>query len=145
MCTITADTTAPTPCQNIASMVEKARAAGAYVIVCTIPPWGIGPMASEIDDSGIRGLNINWFNFDIETAYGPVFDEAPVAGVALADFYGALAGQNEDWVELGPQSDPLIYVPANTSDGIDPDQVGAQIMTQTVQALITASHVGGAR
>jgi hypothetical protein len=145
MCMVTAATTAPTPCQNIASMVEEARAAGVYVIVCTIPPWGIGPMASEIDDSGIRGLNINSFNFNLETAYGPVFDEQPVAGAALADFYGTLAGQNEDWVELGPESDPLIYLPAYTSDGIDPGQAGGQIMTRTVQALITASHVGGAR
>jgi hypothetical protein len=60
MCMTVAETTAPTPCANIASMVSEAQNAGIYPIVCTIPPGG--PQTSVPGFS--TGLNINWFNYD---------------------------------------------------------------------------------
>jgi hypothetical protein len=131
-----------TPCQNIQTMVTNAQAAGIYVIVCMIPPWGDGPLATQIDQTNppgfdySRGGNAGWL------AYGLGFPTE--GGVTnnphLVDFYQLLS----DGGYTSPAEDAFVYLPQYTTDGVNPDAAGGQVMTQALQAAIGASKLGAA-
>jgi lysophospholipase L1-like esterase len=135
------------PCHNVVSMINLAQAAGAYVIVGTIPPWGNGPAATALANDQPVTDNMYRYNYYVYNAgHGNSGDPAVTNpnAVALVDMYGALANVT-NWWSPGP---PLItfdpYVPAYTSDGLNPSAAGGQVMTQALQAAIAASHVTGA-
>jgi lysophospholipase L1-like esterase len=137
----------PQPCHNVVYMINLAQAAGAYVIVCTIPPWGNGPAATSLANDQPVTTNMGRYNYYLYYAgHGNSGDPAVTNpnAVASVDMYGVLANVT-NWWSPGP---PLItfdpYVPAYTSDGLNPSAAGGQVMTQALQAAIAASKVAGA-
>jgi lysophospholipase L1-like esterase len=136
----------PQPCYNVVSMINLAQAAGVYVIVCTIPPWGNGPAATLLATGPVTS-NTSWYNYYLYYAgHGNSGDPAVTNpnAVALADMYGALANVTNWWSPGPPEFTFDPYVPAYTSDGLNPSAAGGQVMTQALQAAIAASGVGGA-
>jgi hypothetical protein len=127
-------------CQNIGTMVSNAEAAGVYVVISTIPPWGVGPTA--IPNWNIEN-NISQFNYNIRN-YGGYVGSGYDGKSTDVDFYGLLIG-DLGWYAQGPGEFPLDpYIPSYTTDGIDPNAAGGQVMTQALQAAIAASKVTGA-
>ena len=135
------------PCQNVVSMINLAQAAGAYVIVCTIPPWGDGPAATLLANGQPVTDNMGRYNYYVyEAANGNSGDPAVTnpKAVSLADMYGALADVTNWWTPGPPLLTFTPYVPAYTTDGLNPSAAGGQVMTQALQAAIAASNVTGA-
>jgi hypothetical protein len=119
-------------CKNIQDMIIAAKAAGIYTIVCTIPPWGDGPLAQS---NGLISVNVAVFNAN----------ETNDTGNAGVDLFGLLTGQ-PTWYAEGPgeyYEGP--YIASYTNDGINPNSAAQPLIVQAVQAAITASKVGGAR
>jgi hypothetical protein len=145
----------PDPCQNISSMVNAAITAGVYVIVGTIPPSDQGILIQSSTDA---------FNWTLATTYGPENSaqepNTPQPGIGFTDFYGALMGiQTEAWVMAGagstsnfvcqdypfqPPCVMFVYEPVFTTDGVNPNAAGGQVMTQAVETAIAASKLGTA-
>lgn len=124
-----------TACQNFIAMVQQAQAAGIYVIIGTLPPWGEGPLSDEIGSDPLRVGNIAVFDDWLETEWAN-------QGVTIADFHAALSLPGEPGVDEGAGQ---VYVPADTDDGVSPNAAGGQAMTTVAQQAITAAKVGGAR
>jgi lysophospholipase L1-like esterase len=120
----------PTPCANIQQMITEATNAGISVIVCTIPPWGQGPAATN--PSGLEMINhdgdIIDFNRVIMSMAAPAQGSQPA--VATVDMYKAL--------ETFPPGDDAyvyyyyVYYPTYTDDGVNPNSAGGQVMTQAL-------------
>lgn len=126
-------------CQNIKSMISEAQAAGIYVIVCTTLPWGAGPAAA--DNSNQHGTDISEFNIDI-IADGEPHPGTGVPGVTAVDMYALLAEPIDDYPGAMCFVDCDVYLPSYTDDGVNPNTLGGQMMTQAVQtALMTKSSV----
>lgn len=131
-------------CQNITNMVNMAEAAGIPIILGTMPPWGNGPLAEQINPQNpVDTLNhLNQFILHYGGGLPGIQPTNPPAapypaGVYVVDYHAFLAipgenGQSDDFAD----SDGDIYVASYTNDGVNPNSVGAQIMTQvTVTAL----------
>jgi hypothetical protein len=141
---------ANTPCDDILSMINEAQAAGIYVIVCDLPPWGQGPLQQQIDLADppapgyTRQTNVNWFNISLnqyEFHASPL--QPPPTG--YIDFYGTLGNAPDPiWLNEPPDTFYLSYAPEYTTDGVNPDAAAAQVMTQAVQTAITASKLRAA-
>lgn len=131
-------------CQNILSIVEQSQAAGAKVIVGTIPPFGAGPVEQDYLDMCSCDVgeevqyNQGYFN-------AAVLDSFPVGndfGVTVVDYASALqavvqAGNANIGSYLINQ-----YQPAYTDGGIDPNAAGTAVMENMINTAITALHVG---
>jgi len=120
------------PCDNVSEMVQQGQAAGAQVVVCTIPPWGYGPMQVAWDAGYVDGDGIIQV-FDIGT-----FNTAIMAIPGAVDMNKLLIDPNlvreaEAW--------PYIYNPLYTTDGVTPNAAGAQVMTTALQAAITTAGI----
>jgi hypothetical protein len=120
-------------CTNLQSMVSEVRNAGIYCIVATLPPWGVGPLSTEIGSSPIRVDNIVAFDTWIDQQIGD-------SGAAIVDFHTPLSIPGPLNTAGGG-----VYLPAYTVDGVNPDAAGGQVMTMLAQAAIVASKVGGIR
>jgi hypothetical protein len=136
------------PCDDIGSMVSLAEQAGIYAIVCTIPPWDVGPLATEIDatdpEPQDRRYNVGSFNFALRDIEYP----ANFVPVGFADFYGLLTGTSTDpnpwWEFLAEDSVDYFYDPAYTDDGVNPNTSAAQpLMVAIIQGEIAASKIHG--
>jgi hypothetical protein len=137
------------PCDDIGSMVSDAEVAGVYAIVCTIPPWGLGPTATQIDASDppaanyTREDNVGSFNFALRDIEYP----ANFVPVGFADFYGYLNGTSNDpnpWWEFESEDDvDYLYDPAYTTDGVTPTPAAQLQMVAMIQALIAKSDTHG--
>jgi lysophospholipase L1-like esterase len=131
----------PGPCQDILTMVQEIQNAGIYPIICTVPPWGNGPLQEQIDDydptttlAHRGGINTLYYYLKVQLGY-PNY-----AGMGKTDLY-AILGQ----VDLAdPNSLDGVYYTNDTTDGVNPDSSAAQILVQALQAAIAASGVGGA-
>lgn len=128
----------PSPCENVYTMVTEIQAAGIYVIVCTVPPWGDGPLQAQIDAANPTPANsiggdIGWLNWSL-------FSDHEADGTPLADLYVAL-GQNVEY--NGPAASYAPYTPSNTTDGVNPNATGISIAEQVVESAIEASKVKG--
>lgn len=128
-------------CANIMAMVNQAEIAGIPIILGTLPPWGDGPAADgfyptpTLDDLNQFILHYGGGSPGIMPQDPPI---APYPkGIYVVDYHAFLAipgedGQSDDFAD----SDGDIYVASYTNDGVLPNSVGAQIMTQaTVTAL----------
>lgn len=107
-------------CQAIVSMATEAQNAGILVVVGTLAPWGIGPLADQIGDSTERQQNIIAFNQYFSRHYQ--YNQTAGIGVGpveIADFYYGLAGEAG-----GPTYDPQY-----TDDGVTPNPSGGALMT----------------
>ena len=117
-------------CDAIPAMVAQSQAAGILTIVSTLTPWGVGPMATAIGDSGERQANIAVLNQYLSSLYERNANNGiGITPVVIADFHYQLSQPND-----GPPS--LVYVPADTTDGVDPNTAGGQVMTTTTLAAI---------
>ena len=134
-------------CGNVGSMIQEATNAGVYVIVATIPPWGDGPLASQLtpaDQGGIVNGAVGDFNSDLwysYSSYSPYSNDGTTVG--FVDFY-ALLGGLDPMENAGADGDVVPYLPADTTDGVNPDAAAGQQMVTAVQAAIAASKVGAA-
>lgn len=120
-------------------MISEVQAAGIYVIICTVPPWGDGPLQVQIDAANPTPANsiggdVGWLNWDLFS----LFHTANT--LPLADLYAAL-GQNVEY--NGPAASYAPYTPSNTTDGVNPNATGISIAEQVVESAIEASKVKG--
>lgn len=131
----------PWPCLNIQSMIQEAKSANIYLIVCAIPPWGNGPLATEINTAdppapgNSRQQNIGFYT---STLLGYAAQD-----VVLVDFYTLLSG--ESFLGQGADDIGWYYLPQYTTDGVNPNAAGAAAMVQATQTAIQHSQVGIAR
>jgi lysophospholipase L1-like esterase len=120
------------PCANIAEMVREANNAGIFVIVCTTPPWGSGPAATDngsLEADLEHEKDINEFNITIMAM--------AASNVIPIDMYALLAEPvNDQQGDTSPLTD--IYLPLYTDDGIDPNTAGGQVMTQALQKALSS-------
>jgi hypothetical protein len=117
-------------CTAIPAMVAQSQAAGILTIVSTLTPWGVGPMATAIGDSDERQANIAVLNQYLSGLYERNANNGiGITPVVIADFHYQLSQPND-----GPPSP--VYVPEYTTDGVDPDAMGGQVMTQTALTAI---------
>jgi hypothetical protein len=124
----------PTPCANIQAMVTEATNAGIKVILCTIPPWGIGPAAISFPDELQNHIaDILYLNQAI------LADAAP--GVTAVDMYSLLSTWQPG--EYG-DVDYFDYWPDYTDDGVGPNTLGGQVMTQALQTAVAAENTNQA-
>lgn len=127
-------------CGNIDSMVQEAINAGIYIIVCTIPPWGDGSLASQ--QSVVAGAVGN-FNSSTWYSYSPYSTVAKApTNVTLVDLYALLGGLSP-MQDAGLDGATVPYLPADTSDGVNPNTVGSQLIEQSIESAIEASKVKG--
>ncbi len=129
------DAGAPNSCQNIQQMAEDAEQAGIYVLVCTIPPWGGGPLAASYDSGDSaeedlqHGADIGYLNQSITSAQ--------YSKGAAVDMYSLLA-VNALGSEHGLDPATDTYISADTADGVDPNTAGGQVMTQAFQKALSS-------
>lgn len=121
-------------CANVRSMIAEATNAGIDVVVCTTPPWGAGPAATDngspaADDAHERDLSS--FNITVVT----MADSGDA--VWAVDMYALLAEPINDFPGDMCTGDCDIYLPSYTDDGINPNTLGGQMMTQAVQTALT--------
>jgi hypothetical protein len=126
----------PTPCQNIQSMITAAQAAGIDVVVCTPPPWGVGPLATDngsqvADDQHEQDMSA--FNINIIG-----MGDTSTPSVSPVDMYALLAEPIDDFPGGMCDTDCDVYLPGYTVDGVDPSAAGGTVMTQAVQTAIAA-------
>jgi lysophospholipase L1-like esterase len=125
-------------CTNLQSMIQQATSAGIKVIVGTIPPWGNGPLATQLSPSGeAAGYQYYWnqtlnYMFETETSYYPPY----FAGIPLVDYDTALA------VQVPSQNSPTGYVDGvyqsnYTTNGVDPSAAGYAVMLPLTQQAIS--------
>jgi hypothetical protein len=133
------------PCDDIGTMVSEAEQAGAYVIVCTIPPWDVGPLATQIDATSAepytRRYNVGSFNFALPGLNG----QHSVVPADFADLYGLLNDTSGDtnpwWMFVSEDDVDYFYDPAYTTDGVYPDPAAQTQIVSLIQAQITASKI----
>jgi hypothetical protein len=126
------------PANDVACMVEEAQAAGAYVVVCMIPPWGLGPLQQQIDQNDAATTisteeDIAGFYYDLYQMGYPTYQ-----GQSLVDFYEMM-----DQTPAGSQGGvdaPMEYIPADTQDGVNPAGGILQQMVTAVEGAITAAE-----
>jgi lysophospholipase L1-like esterase len=143
--------TAPTAetCTNIQQMISQAEAAGIKVILGSMPPFGSGPLATQLGGAYNQVLgyypptpDIQQFNRNLKTLF--------TYGTGFACTAGS------DWCEVSTLIDyntalgaggttPFEYNPSDTTDGIDPNAAGGAVMTNLALKAINALKVGGAR
>lgn len=131
-------------CANILAMVEQSQAAGAKVIVGTIPPFGDGTVEEDFldmcscDVGNEVQLNQGYLNNAI-LAFFPVGNDF---GVTAVDYASLL----QTFVKVGSPdigySSFNQYIPADTDGGIDPSPAGTALMESMVNTAITALHAG---
>lgn len=113
-------------CTNVEAMIGLAKAAGSFVIVCTLPITAAG---NETDSLGNQLLTANPSLSGNELIYnrnlGIVQGQPGWKEDKIVDLAGAVAGT--DW----------------TDDGATPNDAGAELFTSLIQAAIT--KIGGAR
>lgn len=135
-------------CTDITAMVQQALAAKVNVVICTVPPWGTGPMANQINPVNPAG-NLDELNQFVLYYGGGAAGEEPQdppkvaypAGISVLDVHAYLAvdgedGQSDDFAD----SDGDVYVPSYTDDGINPNTAGGQVMTTALQAALNATQ-----
>lgn len=121
-------------CNNLAAMVSQALAANCQVIVGTIPPWGNGPVSTQLDPGSIvPGLVPKW-NQHLTSSYGA--SALTASTIPVIDFDTALAQQVPE-SGSGPDIDGP-YIASYTNNGIDPNSTGYAIMVQLVLQQINA-------
>jgi hypothetical protein len=124
----------PGPCLDIADMVGEIQNAGILSIVCTVPPWGIGPLQEQLDNddsanTAARQGDIFGLNYYIVYQFGyPTYLNIG----EKFDLYGLMGG----W-------DTYAYNPQYTTDGVNPNSTAGALIVQSVQQAIQASHVNG--
>lgn len=128
-------------CQNLEAMITLAQSAGAKVIVCTIPPIGLGDLASELDPEGEGGGNQVYWNQHLVDSYGSgsVNEEIP-----LVDVDTALA------IQIPSEDSPTGYVDGSyqiqfTDNGIDPNSQGYAAILPLIQKAIAEVEAAGAQ
>jgi hypothetical protein len=111
-------------CDNTQEMVTEATNAGIKVIVCSIPPYGIGPAAvdEEIPEQFNHIADIEGYNQTI----------LAFTGITPIDMYSLLV-QNSGQVFNS-------YNPEYSTDGVNPNTLGGQVMTQALQAALAANQ-----
>jgi lysophospholipase L1-like esterase len=108
---------------NIKAMVAMAQSAGIKVVLGTIPPWGPGGLAAEVDPSPVHWANIITLNQWIRD-YG-LENRIPVA-----DYWSVLVSSNQE-----------TYIPALTFDSVHPSNQGYAVMTPLAIAAIAQAEV----
>jgi lysophospholipase L1-like esterase len=133
-------------CTNLQSMIQQAAAAGIKVIVGIIPPWGDGPLATQLDPTGQAAGNQVYWNqtlndmFVEHTSAYPAYFE----GIPLVDYDTALA------VHVASQNSVTgfvdgSYLPNLTSNGVDPNPAGYAVMLPLTQQIISTLQSGAAQ
>jgi len=123
------------PYGDVACMVQEAQGADIYIIICAIPPWGIGPLQEQIDNNNPATTtatqeDISGFYYDLSYQLGyPTY-----LGMGKVDFYTLLGGDVDN-----PTTGTRAYLPADTVDGVNPDSAATPSMVTAVQAAIQAS------
>jgi hypothetical protein len=146
-CNWTASQTLDNPCDDISAMVTQAQAAGIYVIVCTIPPWDVGPLATQIDtttpEPQTYRYNIGSFNYALLDFKEP----ANFVPIGFVDVYGLIndmTGSSDPWWEAVTEDDvEYFYDPTYTVDGVNPNSAGQQLVLAAVQTEIETSGIRG--
>jgi lysophospholipase L1-like esterase len=125
--------TVSTACQNIQAMILEAQNAGISVIVCTIPPWGMGPAATWSDDSDVNLTHVA----DIDRFNTSILADATPQVIAI-DMYTLLAVNAYDQ-QNDIDDDIYAYQPSLTADGVNPNTAGGQVMTAALQAALSVT------
>lgn len=134
------------PCTNLTAMINGALNAGTHVVLCTVPPWGSGSQADQLDpinpDDNIDELN-QWILHYAGGSPGIQPTDPPLApypqGLTVLDMHAYLAvdgedGQSDDFAD----SDGDIYVAGYSDDGINPNTAGATVMTMVAATAVQA-------
>jgi hypothetical protein len=124
-------------CQNIEAMVTKAQSHGMAIVVGTLPPLGPSAEVTKLlgysDAEYVYG-DIQELNYTILSTYGDAGKQGVLPGggpvVAAVDYHAALVDPNDP--------DEALYLPADTSDGINPSAAGAQVMVEQLEAVLKA-------
>jgi lysophospholipase L1-like esterase len=104
--------TRPDTCANIKAMVQAAEANNIIPVLGTIPPWGVGTLATQIDpDLVARNARIDAFNAWLK-------EYATEEGITLVDYHSLLCDSTGD-----------AYIPSLTIDGVHPTYPALQLMT----------------
>jgi lysophospholipase L1-like esterase len=130
-------------CLNLQSMIQQAASAGIKVIVGTIPPWGSGPLSTQLDPTGEAAGNEVFWNqtlndmFVDHTSDYPAFFE----GIPLVDYDTALA------VHVPSQNSQTgfvdgSYLPNLTTNGVDPNAAGYAAMLPLTEQVISKLQSG---
>jgi hypothetical protein len=123
------------PYGDVACMVQEAQGADVYIIICAIPPWGIGPLQEQIDNNNPATTtatqeDISGFYYDLIYQLGyPTY-----LGMGKVDFYTLLGGDVDN-----PTTGGRVYLSADTVDGVNPDSAATPSMVTAVEAAIRAS------
>jgi lysophospholipase L1-like esterase len=116
-------------CNNLQSMITQGQAAGCQIVIGTIPPWGVGPLATSLDPNSIVPDLLPKWNQHLMDSYGT--SALVPSTIPVIDFDTALAQQL-------PSTDPPMtvngpYIASYTNNGVDPNSAGYQIMVQLIQ------------
>jgi lysophospholipase L1-like esterase len=112
---LTANWVPQTTWDAFTSMIAEAKAAGIPVYIGTIPPWGAGSGATQIDPDYVdRNARVAALNAWLKSQ----------PGVTVIDYYSLLVGSNG------------LYNPAMTADGIHPNAAGYAVMTPAAEAAL---------
>ena len=120
-------------CANIKAMITEAVNAGIQVIVCSTLPWGAGPAAT---DNGSPAAD-NQHGEDISDFNVTVLGDAVPNLVQAVDMYAILAEPIDDYPGDMCEVNCDVYLPSYTDDGVNPNTLGGQMMTQAVQTALT--------
>lgn len=120
-------------CANLDAMVTMAQAAGIKVIIATPPPWGNGPLATQLGNQAGTVVNGNEQFLCQSLRYRPQFNPL-YAGVPLVDYNQVLSGGGEG-------GSP--FLPNLTDNGVDPNAAGYALMTPLAETAIGTLKVGG--
>lgn len=134
------------PCASLSGIVTAANAIGTFVILCTVPPWGDGPLADQLDpvnpNDNLGSLN-QWMLHYGGGSPGIQPTDPPIApypaGMTVLDVHALLAvngedGQSDDYLD----SDGDVYIASYTVDGVNPNTAGAQVMTNAAATAVAA-------
>jgi hypothetical protein len=120
-------------CQNLSAMLSMANAAGIKVVLGTIPPFGVGPLAQQLSPNGQGTFEQFYWNRSLQLW--------PLDGTShadrIVDYSTALANPATIKDDSGPS-----YQPNLTDNGVDPDAAGYQVMIAQAQAAIQSLQVG---
>jgi len=115
-------------CLNLQAMIQMATAANIKVIYGTIPPFGPGPLATELEvaEPGASG-NADLFDRNLSLVNG--FQISPWSEGTLVDYQTALFADS-NWVNG-----------VWTDNGIDPNDAGYAAMLPLTEAAIASFHI----
>ena len=130
-------------CLNLQSMIQQASSAGIKVVVGTIPPWGSGSLATQLDPTGQAAGDQVYWNQTLNDMFVEQTSEYPAyfEGIALVDYDSALA------IHVSSQNSSSgfvngSYVQNFTGNGIDPNAAGYAAMVPLTQQAISESWSG---